>query len=91
MEVVTDPETGRQRVYIPSRVADNPFLGDDYVARLKASGSPELVKAWLEGDWSVVAGAFFPEFSTARHVVAPRPLPAHWPRMTGRWPPAPIM
>lgn len=74
-------DTGLERIYIPSRVGDNAYLGPDYVQRLKASGSPELVRAWLEGDWSVVAGAYFPEFDTARHVVSPRPLPAHWMRM----------
>ena len=73
-------ETGLERIYIPSRVGDNVYLGADYVQRLKASGSPELVRAWLEGDWSVVSGAFFPEFSMPRHVIAPRELPAHWPR-----------
>jgi hypothetical protein len=72
--------TGLERIYIPSRVADNVYLGQDYVQRLKASGSPELVRAWLEGDWSVVSGAFFPEFSLARHVIAPRTLPDHWVR-----------
>jgi hypothetical protein len=61
-------------------VFDNQYLGDDYVQRLKASGSPELVKAWLYGDWSVVAGSFFPEWSMDRHVIAPRTLPAHWAR-----------
>jgi hypothetical protein len=50
------------------------------VRRLKASGSPELVRAWLEGDWSVVTGAFFPEFSLSQHVVAPFEIPAHWVR-----------
>jgi len=71
---------GLERIYIPSRVADNKYLGADYVQRLKASGSPELVRAWLEGDWSVVSGAFFPEFSLDRHVIAPRELPDHWAR-----------
>ena len=78
-EVHTDPVTGLQRVYIPSRVADNRHLNDDYVARLKASGSPELVRAWLEGDFSVIAGAFFPEWGS-QHVVAPVALPASWTR-----------
>jgi hypothetical protein len=50
------------------------------VQRLKASGSPELVRAWLLGDFSVVSGAFFPEFSLDRHVIAPRTLPQHWAR-----------
>jgi hypothetical protein len=80
----TNPFTGqtitRDRVYIPSRVTDNKFLGSDYVANLQMSGSPELVRAWLEGDWNVIAGAFFPEFSMARHVHTPVELPAHWTR-----------
>lgn len=79
-EVITDPDTGLERVYIPSRVTDNPYLGDAYTNQLKASGSPELVRAWLEGDWSVVAGAYFPEFSMDDHVVDPRSLPLYWHR-----------
>lgn len=70
-------------IYIPSRVQDNRILLEadpDYTDRLSLSGSPELVRAWLDGDWSVVAGAFFAEFSTARHVVAPRTLPREWAR-----------
>jgi hypothetical protein len=78
-QIIRSPE-GLERIYIPSRVADNIYLGADYVQRLRASGSPELVRAWLEGDWSVVSGAFFPEFSMARHVIAPRSLPEHWAR-----------
>ena len=31
--------TGLERIYIPSRVADNLYLGSDYVQRLQASGS----------------------------------------------------
>src|SRR4029077_2899793 len=73
-------DEGLDRIYIPSRVGDNVYLGADYVQRLRASGSPELVRAWLEGDWSVVSGAFFPEFAMSRHVIAPRALPVHWPR-----------
>lgn len=68
----------RGRVFIPSSLRDNKFLGADYVANLQMSGSPELVRAWLEGDWSVIAGAFFPEFNTAQHVCAPCEIPADW-------------
>jgi hypothetical protein len=77
---LVDPETQLERIFIPSSVQDNTHLGADYVQRLRAVGSPELVKAWLEGDWSVISGAFFPEFSMARHVIAPRALPDHWMR-----------
>lgn len=79
-KVLRDEASGLERVYIPSRVTDNGHLGADYVARIKASGAPELVRAWLEGDWSVIAGAFFPEFALDRHVIAPRELPSHWHR-----------
>lgn len=75
----------RDRVYIPARVSDNPTLPRDYQAGLHMSGSPQLVKAWLEGDWNVVAGAFFPEFGP-QHILAARSLPAEWPRFrSGDW------
>jgi hypothetical protein len=70
-------------IYIPSRVQNNRILLEKdpgYINRLYLVGSPELVRAWLEGDWSVVSGAFFPEFSMDKHVVEPRSLPAYWQR-----------
>jgi hypothetical protein len=66
--------SGLERVFIPSRVGDNPYLGEDYVNQLRASGSKELVRAWLEGDWSVIEGAFFDRFSM-RNVVEPFVVP----------------
>lgn len=68
----------RERVFIPGKITDHNLLGSQYIANLQLSGSPELVRAWLEGDWNVIAGAFFPEFSMERHVVAPVDLPEHW-------------
>jgi len=70
-------------IYIPSRIQDNRILLQNdptYINRLHLVGSPELVRAWLEGDWNVIAGAFFPEFSADRHIIAPRTLPDHWAR-----------
>lgn len=72
-----------ERMFVPSRVQDNQILLDadpSYIARLKGSGSKELVRAWLEGDWSVVSGAYFPEWNPAFHVVVPQPLPVRWTR-----------
>lgn len=51
-----------QRVFIPSKLSDNPLLMENdplYVARLQQQGSAALVKAWLEGDWDIILGAFF--------------------------------
>jgi hypothetical protein len=73
-------EGGRSRIFLPSRVSDNPFLGEDYVAQLRLVGSPELVRAWLDGDWDAVAGQFFSEFRSARHVMTECRLPREWAR-----------
>jgi hypothetical protein len=79
-ERLIDERSGLERIYIPSRIADNTYLGEDYIQRLRQSGSDELVKAWLEGDWSAIEGAFFDCWSTEKHVVAPFEIPAHWAR-----------
>lgn len=59
-----------QRVFIPSKLGDNMLLlrnDPTYVLRLRQSGSEALVKAWLEGNWDIVDGAFFTELSEAVH------------------------
>lgn len=83
---ITDPASGLERIFIPSRVTDNRHLDEGYISRLRASGSEALVKAWLDGDWSVIEGAFFDCFSTARHVIEPFELPDDWLRFrSGDW------
>ena len=65
------------RVFIPSKLKDNRLLlvnDPTYVLRLRQSGSEALVKAWLEGDWSIIDGAFFTEFGE-HHI-----LKAEWRR-----------
>lgn len=50
------------RVFIPSKIKDNQLLMQNdptYILRLRQSGSAALVKAWLEGDWNIVDGAYF--------------------------------
>ena len=82
----TGETVARGRVFIPSKISDNRYLGSDYVANLQMQASEELVRAWLLGDWTVIAGAFFPEFSIIRHVRRPFPLPSHWLRFrSGDW------
>lgn len=76
--VFKDSVSDLERVFIPSKVQDNHYLGEDYVARLRASGSKELVRAWLEGDWSVIEGAFFDCWSNERHVIRPFEIPKGW-------------
>lgn len=76
----------KERVFIPSMLRDNTYLGDEYVANLYLSGNSNLVKAWLDGDWSVIDGAFFPEWNSFRHIVAPFQIPFVWSKFrSGDW------
>jgi len=72
-------------IYIPSRVHDNQILlarDPEYINRLHMVGSPELVRAWLEGDFEIHEGSYFPEFSS-KHIISPFNIPKHWPRYMG--------
>lgn len=60
------------RVFIPSKISDNQLLirnDPTYILRLRQSGSEALVKAWLEGNWDIVDGAFFDEWDEFKHVL----------------------
>lgn len=81
----TKQKLTRERVYIPSRLTDNTYLGSDYVANLYMSGSEQLVKAWLEGDWNIIDGAFFDGWSN-KNIIRPFAVPADWLRFrSGDW------
>lgn len=69
-------------VFIPARVYDNPALvtaDPEYIRQLE-NLPDELRRAYLDGDWDVLAGQFFREFSRERHVVQPFELPVWWRR-----------
>ena len=72
-------------VYIPSRLGDNRILlsaDPGYIDNLYMVGSAELVRAWLEGDWNAIEGAYFDCWSQAL-VVRPFTIPGHWLRFRG--------
>lgn len=75
----------RDRVYIPSRLSDNKILMDNdpnYVAGLQMQASPELVKAWLEGNWDITAGAAYEKLDRSKHIIRPFEIPKHWTKFT---------
>lgn len=77
----TKDEIFKERIFIPSKITDNPYTNTPaYIGNLYLSGSAELVKAWLMGDWNVMLGAFFPEFDTRKHVIRTFKIPRHWTR-----------
>jgi hypothetical protein len=73
---------GATRVFIPSRVEDNRLLIENdpgYVNRIRESGPEWLVRAWLEGDWSITAGGYFDDiWRPAVHEVEPFRIPTNW-------------
>lgn len=73
--------TAHKVAVIPSRLIDNRILlraDPRYASRLYMVGNQALVRAWLNGDWNAVEGAFFDEWDEARHVVAPFAVPSDW-------------
>lgn len=80
-----DPQTGFTRMFVPSRMSDNQILMRNdpaYKSRILAAtdGNESLRKAWLEGDWDIVAGAFFENWRHQVHVVPRFTPPKHWTR-----------
>jgi hypothetical protein len=78
---VTDPDTGLDRVFIPSRLDDNLALmraDPTYERRLLATGNAALVRAWRWGDWNITYGGYFDDIWQQRHVLRPFRIPSTW-------------
>lgn len=77
-----EDENGLVRMFIPSKISDNQYLRNNtqYISLIKASGSADLVKAWLGGDWNIVAGAYFDCWSQEKMVIKPLVIPQSWTR-----------
>lgn len=78
----TSPEEGGMlRQFIPARLADNPHLTKDdpqYADRLRGLGSDNLVRAMLDGDWDIIAGAAFEKLRRDIHCIEPFIPPEDW-------------
>ena len=79
---VEKTEGGMTRQYIPAKLKDNPTLAKndpDYADRLSALGTPELVRAMLDGDWDIVAGGMFDDvWKKDVHIIEPFRIPKTW-------------
>lgn len=73
-------EGGMLRQYIPAKLSDNPTMDEDYADKLSGLGNESLVRAMLDGDWEIISGAYFTEFSRTKHVIKPFSIPVHWNR-----------
>ena len=75
---IENPFTGKtmkieeNKIFIPARIDDNKYLGDDYIAKVieSTTGDLNLQKAWLAGDWNVAAGGMFDDlYNPLEHVI----------------------
>lgn len=72
---------GGKRVFIPATIYDNRHLVEadpEYLRRLESISDDNLRRAWLEGDWNVVAGSFFGDVWSQRNIVRPFAISPGW-------------
>lgn len=73
---------GGKRVFIPATIYDNRNLVEadpEYLRRLESISDDNLRRAWLQGDWNVVAGSFFGDiWMSSRNIVRPFTIPSSW-------------
>ena len=78
-----DEASGRTFIYCPGTFLDNPFIDQaQYRKQLEAScpSDPELLRAWLEGDWAIARGSYFGAvLEESRNAVPTWPsIPTHY-------------
>lgn len=60
--------------YIRALVSDNPYISDSYKTDLESLPDDQR-RAFLDGDWDVFEGQYFPEFNRDLHTCEPREIP----------------
>lgn len=79
-ELYKDPESGLTRCFIPSKLEDNQILmknDPEYEKRLLLQPK-HLQRALRWGEWDLIVGQVFDEFSRERHVIRRGPLDWSW-------------
>ncbi len=80
-----EPKSKRQWCYAPSTFIGNQFIDiEAYRDQLESScpDDPELLRAWVDGDWAVNRGAYFASvLDEGRNAIEPwREIPKHYGR-----------
>ena len=79
--IITD-ENGRDRVALHGTIFENKILLEadpDYLKNLQSITEPNKRKAWLFGDWDIVAGGAIDDvWRRSVHVIQPFKIPASW-------------
>lgn len=75
-------ENPEDYLFIPATVDDNYHLtkASPGYKKFLANMPEDKRNAYRYGDWNAIEGNYFPEFTTATHVVKPFQIPDHWQR-----------
>lgn len=58
---------------------ENKYLSPEYVAELESIADPNKRRAWLYGDWDIIAGGMFDDvWDKDKHIIQPFDIPANW-------------
>lgn len=82
---VFNPQTQQDEIIVKTQVAifgswrENIYLSPQYIAELESIADENLRRAWLYGDWDVVAGGMFDDlWRTKVHVLPRFKVPRSW-------------
>lgn len=69
----------KTQVHLFGSYKENIYLSPEYIAELETMSDPNKRRAWLHGDWDVVAGGMFDDvWDSTQHVVRPFKIPHTW-------------
>lgn len=83
--MIFNPKTRKEELIVRRRVTffgtyrENPYLSPEYISGLFQNANDNMIKAWVYGDWDIVAGGAFDDvWNRAVHVVPRFKIPRGW-------------
>lgn len=74
-----DEEITRTSLALHGTFKENRYLSPQYIAGLYRNTDANILKAWIDGDWDIVAGGAFDDlWRRPVHVVERFPIPKNW-------------
>jgi len=69
----------KTQVHLFGTYRENKYLSPEYIAELESITDPNKRRAWLGGDWDVVAGGMFDDaWNSQQHILRPFTIPSTW-------------
>lgn len=69
----------KTQVHLFGSYRENKYLSPEYIAELETITDPNKKKAWLGGNWDVVAGGMFDDvWDSPQHIIPPFRIPNNW-------------